>query len=132
LVDRFQLSFHRETKNEDVYRLVVRKSPAKVTKSDAESPVAHWERGPDGLVRYTDAMAADFCERLSVYMQRRVMDDSSLVGRYNFPMAQGAAANEAGQDAIIDVLHQAGFDLVKGNANVEHLVIDRAEPLSEN
>jgi uncharacterized protein (TIGR03435 family) len=141
LSDRFQLSFHRESKNEDVYRLVarndvrkndVRKSPASVTKSDAESPVAHWARGTDGLVRYTDATAAQFCEMLSSYMQRRVIDDSDLVGFYTFPMAQGVGINEAGQDAILDVLQQAGFDLVKGKAVVEHLVIEQAEPLSEN
>jgi uncharacterized protein (TIGR03435 family) len=132
LTERFQLGFHRESKTEDVYRLVIRRAPAGIPKSDAAGPVAHWARGTDGLVRYTDATAAQFCEMLSAYMQRRVIDDSGLVGYYTFPMAQGAGINEAGQDAILDVLQQAGFNLVKGKALVEHLVIDRAEPLSEN
>lgn len=50
---------------------------------------------------------------------------------YRLVVRKGGA-NDDGQDAIIDELHSVGLDLVKEKATLDYLVVDRAEPVSEN
>lgn len=131
LAERFQLALHAEQKPEDIYRLVVRKSGAKIERSDATEENAHWQRRPEG-VWYHDSSATKFAEMLALYMQKKVLPPSELQGLYNFPFSEKSAMNDEGRDAIIDGLQQAGLDLVKDKAVLDYLIVDRAAPVSEN
>lgn len=132
LQDRFQLSLHIESKQEDVYRLVARKGGLKVEKSTAVTENAHWERGSDGVVRYRDATAAKFGEILRSYFERPVLASTDFEGLYNFPLSPNASATEEGRDAIIDYLQRFGVGLVKDKAKLDYLVVDSVAPPTEN
>lgn len=132
LKDRFQLSLHSESKQQDVYRLVARKSGIKVEKSTATTENAHWERGPDGVLRYRDATAAKFGEILRSYFARPVLASTDFEGLYNFPISPNASGSDEGRDAIIDYLQRFGVDLVRDKAKLDYLVVDSVALPSEN
>ncbi len=133
LADRFQVSFHRERKQVDVYRLVVRKRGARIEQSSAESENAHWvvDRS-HGLAYLRDAAAATFCERLESYMGRPVLNSTSLHGLYNFPIPVNAGVSDEGRDVLVNGLQQFGLDLVKDKSTFDYLIVDHVSPASEN
>lgn len=130
LADRFQLSFHREPRQVDIYRLVVRKQE-KMERSSAKSEKPHYVRR-DGLIYLQDATAATFCEMLERFMGRPVWASSELSGLYNFPLPGNANVSDEGKDDILNLLRQFGLNLVKDRSTVDYLIVDHVSPASEN
>jgi uncharacterized protein (TIGR03435 family) len=133
LADRFQLQFHRQTREGPVYVLIKNgKSVGLRTVADKTAypwvgSVAGAAIARDGL-KGTNASMQLLAERLSPYMERPVFDQTGIMGAYDFQFAYpaGESASDAATD-IIESLLAIGLKLERGNAPVETLVIDHAE-----
>ena len=144
LAERFQMTIHRETKEQSVYALVVGKNGPKLKDADLT-------RGPSPVIRvYGDADAYEMVGRsslvllassLSARLGRPVLDLTELKGTYNIDikwarddMGGSAAAGEAPPTAstplpsIFSALQESlGLKLEPRKVPVEYLVVDKAE-----
>jgi uncharacterized protein (TIGR03435 family) len=155
LAERFQLAFHRETKEVPVYALVVGKNGPKLKLSEAPEAQSNrmMMRMGGGLEARGMSMAR-FVDMLSRQVSRPVIDMTELKGNYDFtlkytldesqrrammggmpvPMvkAEPAAAApppdaEGSPSIFAAVQEQLGLKLEARKGPVETLVIDRAE-----
>jgi uncharacterized protein (TIGR03435 family) len=103
LEDRFQLKFHRETKELPVYELTVAKGGTKLHLSEDQNPLRPPERGdppfqrggpmPRGNMRMgrgsleaTAVPIANFVRAMSQQLGRTVMDKTGLTGLYDIKL----------------------------------------------
>jgi uncharacterized protein (TIGR03435 family) len=142
LADRFQLKFHRETRDLPQYKLVLAKSgpklqPAKESDQDAT-------RVGRGLIQNPHMTI----ERLAGFLQgelgRPVLDETALTGSYSVklewipdegqPNSQGAipSADSTGPTIFSAVQEQLGLKLEALKGPIEVLIIDRVEKPSAN
>jgi uncharacterized protein (TIGR03435 family) len=147
LADRFKLTLHRDTREEQIYELVVDKGGSKF-KEAADTA----KGSPQGLRLgrgQLTAMAAPMpilVNFLSQQLGRSVIDKTGLDGKYDFtlkwmpdPLAPGSPP---GSDAVpLDpsapslteaIQEQLGLKLQPTKGPVEILVIDHVEKPSEN
>lgn len=161
LADRFQLKFHRQMKDSLVYTLVVAKDGLKIKLADdQESPSVDGRSlpgaGPNrGAVRIgagsligNAAPLSLFSRLLSQRLDRTIIDETNLAGRYNFqlqwtpgpgemPYDPGGnplppPADSSGPSVFAAIREQLGLELKPSRAPVEMFVIDHAEEPSEN
>jgi uncharacterized protein (TIGR03435 family) len=152
LADRFNLMFHRTTKQLPIYSLRLAKNGSKL-KESAVSPDASPE-GPPPLVfvifpeavrlpgRYaTTAELASVLQRAA--LDRPVVDQTGLSGRYDFDLEFSPDENLFGgalpknndgtrPSLFTAIQEQLGLKLEAKKGPVEIVVIDRAEHPSEN
>ncbi len=153
LADRFQLKFHYEKRDLSVYAITVVKTGAKITKSDADPkglPGWSFGRSPAGTVfTFRNSPLSQVAALLQNSMDRPVVDQSGLSGRYDFTLtftpdaAQAArlglggpppAADnpDAAPDLFTALQQQLGLKLESTKAPTDVMVIDRVEKPSEN
>jgi uncharacterized protein (TIGR03435 family) len=155
LVDRFQLTFHREQREFSIYTLSVAKTGAKL-KESAPSPDAS-PAGPPPLIFHVlpqglqlPGRNASMAELASVFqraaLDRPVIDKTGLSGRYDFDLEftpddsqfDGAFAKMPGYEDRVKpslfaaVQEQLGLKLEATRGPVDVLVIDRVERPSDN
>jgi len=152
LKDRFQLQFHRETKELPTYALVVAKGGPKVHASEevsgSDKPKG-MRRQMMGRGQFTleGAPMSAFAEQLARVLGRSVIDKTGLTGNYDVKleytpddtgMMKGpredapAPADASGISIFTALQDQLGLKLESTKGPVEILVIDRAEKPSEN
>jgi uncharacterized protein (TIGR03435 family) len=137
LVDRFQLKFHRESKDGPVYLLVKGKDlKLQDAKNKDEFSWAGGLRGGgitgDGLWGMNISMP-QLAARLSAYLEHPVADRTGLQGSFDFKYEY--RTDDARPDVVASILESVqgiGLRLEAGKGPVETLVIDHAEKLSEN
>jgi uncharacterized protein (TIGR03435 family) len=139
LIDRFHLKFHLERKLLSIYDLVVIKGGPKFKEAGADSAK---HTGFSIHNRNLDAIAAtlpSLADHLSDQVSRIVVDKTGLVGKYDLqlnwsPDDAGLPTpdSSAPPDIFTALEEQLGLKLQPGKAEVETLVIDSAEPPSEN
>jgi uncharacterized protein (TIGR03435 family) len=143
LANRFQLKFHRETKEMPVYAMVVGSSGPKLQ-------VARDVCGEDGCI---DVGPGEFIARyatmdstaatLSNLLDRPVLDRTGLNGRYDFRMkfdhsrvkpydGQPAVPPDTGAPSLFVAIQDFGLRLEAQRAAVEVFVIDSAIEPSPN
>lgn len=86
LADRFQLKFHEDKKEMSAYVLFVAKGGQKMEKAPADAGALPglFFRGL-GVLTVRNATMQDFCELMqSAVLDRPVVDETELQGRYNF------------------------------------------------
>jgi uncharacterized protein (TIGR03435 family) len=142
LADRFKLAVHRDKHEFSVNALVVENGEPKLTKSSADPQSrsgSFYNQGPHGgslLTFYNESMA-DFVSFLTgAIPDRLVVDQTGLTGKFDFPLtfALDPLGKDAGAapDIFQAVQKQLGLKLEPTKAPVEVLVIDHAEPPTEN
>ena len=149
LADRFKLAFHREKKELAVYAIVVGKNGPKLTKStgDPNGLPGLFFRGL-GVLPARNATIADFAGVMqSVVLDRPVVDQTGLPGRYDFtltwtpdpsqfaafgPRPQPPADEATAPDLFTAIQQQLGLKLESVKAPVDVLVIDHVEKPSAN
>jgi uncharacterized protein (TIGR03435 family) len=148
LADRFKLAFHHDKKELSVYAIVVGKNGPKLTKSagDPNGLPGLFFRGL-GLLPASNASISDLAGVLqSVVLERPVVDQTGLSGRFDFELkwtpdasqfgGRGGGAPQNNPDAPPDLFtamqEQLGLQLKSTKAPVDVLVIDRVEKPSEN
>ena len=126
LADRFKLKFHRETKEEPVYELVVGMNGSKLkevppSELSTPRPPAHLTPGGLDVKQATMRQLAAF---LSNSTGRMVIDKSGLRGVYDFTLDW----TRGDSNSVIKAVHeQLGLDLKPQTAPIENLIIDSAE-----
>ncbi|HXB68132.1 MAG TPA: TIGR03435 family protein, partial [Candidatus Acidoferrales bacterium] len=137
LADRFQLTFHRETKELPVYLLVTGKRGAKL--HGAASGGLSSMRPAGGGLEFRNFTMTELAERLSARpfsVDRPVLDETGLHGLFDFTMKladNGAELKhtlegmERGGSDFALFLEPLGLKLQPQKGPVEILVIDRAE-----
>jgi uncharacterized protein (TIGR03435 family) len=151
LEDRFKLALHRETKEEQVYELVVAKGGPKLKENslpDAAGRVGLFGTGR-GQITSTAMPISALANFLSQQLGRSVIDKTGLGDKYNFTLTytpepgQGGAFGPPGPDAppppdpngpsIFTALQeQLGLRLESAKGPVDILVIDHAEKPDAN
>ncbi len=150
LADRFQLKFHYEKRELPVFALVVAQTGPKLTPSDGDP-----KDGGSLLFRALGVLPgqnvsmAEFANVMqSAVLDRPVVDETGLTGRYNFllkwtpddsqfgglgikvpPSADGA---DQAPPLFTAIQEQLGLKLEATRAPVEVMVVDKAEKPSEN
>ena len=148
LTERFKLAMHRETREEQVYELVVEKSGSKL--KDATDSLQGKQQGLGVRRGEITGMAASVLLLANVLSQqtgRSVIDKTGLAGKYDFTLQwtpdPGGPAPFGGPDAapppdpsgpslFTAVQEQLGLKLQSTKGPVEILVIDHVEKPSEN
>lgn len=161
LADRFKLRFHRETKELPMYALTVDKEGPKLKPHEARSGGDPWIEpkagfdGPNGRLNTTwhatFASMDFFAWRVSMMMDRPVVNQTNLNGSYDFDLAftqelapappdtpagavilGGGPADGSNSTIVEAIRRQLGLRLERRTGPVEILVIDQAEKPVEN
>jgi len=158
LEDRFQLTYHRETKDTQIYALVLRKNAAlgpKLRRSETPdcpanpTPLAFCGVSP-GLGRFIGKRVpmSRVAQELSVPAGRPVLDRTQLTGSFDFELTwtpdefrttdgrpkyvNGAPIDPSGPSVFEAVQEQLGLKLEPSRGAVETIVIDNAQSPEEN
>jgi len=133
LIDRFQLKFHRATKEGSVYILVKNSSPLKLQAPQAKDAFYGCNATLGNLTGSNISMP-QLAVCLSGYLRRPILDQTGIQGSFNFE-SPGIAPYDPESDAtsfIFDSLQRIGLKLTSGKGPVETIVIDSAQKPSEN
>jgi uncharacterized protein (TIGR03435 family) len=137
LEDRFRLAMHRESRTGPVYKLIVAKGGPKLEPSEGELIM----KGSATDYAFRNAEIFHLAGFLSSYVDRLVVDETGLKGTYNFTVKRPEELSQSkdprspdspSSAMFADVLRPLGLQLIGGTSAVEYLVIDHAEPPSEN
>ncbi len=150
LADRFQLKFHEDKKEMSAYVLSVAKGGEKMEKAAADSGALPglFFRGL-GVLTVRNATMEDFCHLMqSAVLDRPVVDQTELAGRYNFllkwtpdesqfggmgvKIPPPSDAADAPPPLYTAITEQIGLKLDAGKAPVRVLVIDHVDHPSAN
>jgi bla regulator protein blaR1 len=153
LTDRFQLTFHREKKEQSVYAITIAKNGPKLTKSESPLNLPGFGLPPRRLVVRNATMAEVASVLQANLMEQPVVDQTGLGStRYDFmlnytpdpsqqsrlgglgpnPQAPPTDNADAPPDLFTAFQQQLGLKLESTKAPADVLVIDRAEKPSEN
>jgi uncharacterized protein (TIGR03435 family) len=153
LADRFQLKFHKDTKELSAYVLTVAKSGNKMSAGSTDPnqlPGLFFQRvGSPTVLGVQNATMVDFAELMqSAVLDRPVVDQTALPGKWNFQLKWTADESQFGglgvkippptdaADAppllFTAIQEQLGLKLDAGKTQVPVLVIDKAEKPSAN
>lgn len=141
LLDRFGLKLHRDKRDLSIYVIKVTKGGPKLVQSAANAyglPTQSGHgQGSQQQRRFTNNSMSDFALGMQNYMDRPVVDETNLPGRYDFTLRwtpDNVPTNEPGAAPGIftAIQEQLGLKLeaTKGPADV--LVIDHIERPSPN
>jgi len=140
LADRFQLKFHREKRELSIYAITIAKGGPKLTKSTADNDQIDQTGNGNGnqhRTKFTNNSMADFALGMQYFMERPVIDQTGLTGRFDFvltwtPDASHTGDPNAAPGIFTAVQEELGLKLepTKGPADV--LVVDHVERPSEN
>jgi uncharacterized protein (TIGR03435 family) len=137
LVERFGLKFHWETRDLPVYGVNVAKGGMKLVKSEGDPNGLPDETGNGGngqqMMRFTNVSMDDFAMSMEFEMDKPVVNQTRLEGKYDFTLRWTYDEGRVGADPnappglFTAVQEQLGlkFDSVKAPAKV--LVVDAVE-----
>jgi uncharacterized protein (TIGR03435 family) len=138
LAERFQLQFHRETREGPVDLLKRGSRPLKL--DDAKNKNAFpWSGGlhngavqNDGMAGINESMQ-DFAKRLGPYFERPVLDRTGIAGSFDFRFEYHTDERTPDLFTVItESLRGIGLKLETAKGPVERLVIDHAEKATSN
>ena len=148
LTDRFQLTFHHETKILPIYELVVVKGGPRfkqITPAELAS-----DEGVNGVhaggmsihnrnLVATGVPLSSLADHLSGQLNRIVLDKTGLAGKYNLQLSWSpddagppAPDSAAPPDIYTALEEQLGLKLQPGKAEIETFVVDHAELPTED
>jgi uncharacterized protein (TIGR03435 family) len=149
LVDRFGLKFHREHKDVSGYAVVLAKDgpkfkvemePGQPGKDDGRVGAGR------GMARGHMVSGAVFAETLSIYLERPVVDQTGIDGRFNFelrwtpdetephlggtPAPAGVPVTDPAGPSLVSALQeQLGLKLVRQRSVIEIFVIEHLQEM---
>ena len=151
LADRFQLKFHKESKELSAYVLTESKTGNKMTAGDqkAQLPGLGFSSISPVSLTVVNATMGDFAQFLQqLVLDRPVVDQTALEGKWNFRLKWTADesqmsgmgmkvpppsdAADAPPPLFTAIQEQIGLKLDSGKAQVPVLVIDKVEKPSAN
>jgi uncharacterized protein (TIGR03435 family) len=136
LADRFKLAVRRETRQSNVYRLVIGKNGSKLKDAEGHRNYLYWT-GP-GQVTFTEMTSlVGLSAILSSVLGAPVLDETGLTGTYNYILdfadpRLGKVDWDSRPDPFTAVQEQLGLQLQSVKRPIELVVIDHVERPSEN
>lgn len=137
LADRFRLAIHRDTRQMQLFRLVVAPGGPKlkphVEAAPPESPAPHEKRKrPPGTYYVVQGKTlADFCQMIEGQLGKPVRNATGLPGAYDFDIWWTAdlETNPSAADSptIYSAIQSLGLKLESAKAPVEVIVVDHLE-----
>ena len=141
LEDRFKLAVHKETKETQVYALLVGKNPPKLQPSK-EGEQTTSTQGARGQINFQRIGVVGLVNTLSNILHTPVVDQTGITGSFDFTLDPMQFAAPPSPDSpvrpdfseliLTAVQEQLGFKFEKKKAPVEFTIIDHAEKPSEN
>ncbi len=140
LADRFGLKFHRDKRELSVYALQIAKGGPKLTAAanpDAQPNQNATGSGTDLTQFYTSASMGNFILGMQFFLDRPIVDQTGLTGRYDFKLRyapdEARATDPNAQPGIFTAIQQElGLRLEPTKASTDVFVIDRVERPSPN
>jgi uncharacterized protein (TIGR03435 family) len=142
LADRFRLNVHREKRQLSVYAVTVLKTGPKLTKSKGDpngSPDQEGsEHGTQTASKFTNTSMADFAFIMQFFLDRPMVDQTGLTGRYDFSLRWTFDETQASSDPnavpgiFTAIQEQIGLKLEAVKAQADVIVIDHVERPSAN
>jgi uncharacterized protein (TIGR03435 family) len=134
LEDRFQLKVHHETKQHELYSLVLAKGGSKLKVSaPATNGGCHWS--PNQIDCSATEMS-QFASGLSGLLELPVVDKTGLREKFDLKLQWTPSAlngtDDAGASIFTAIQEQLGLKLESAKGPVEMLVIERIERPAEN
>jgi uncharacterized protein (TIGR03435 family) len=144
LEDRFQLMFHRETRETPLNALVLAKNGPTFQASTTDGPLER--RITRDAYQFRNASMADLAELLNDLGDRLVLDKTGLAGHYDFdlnydmPVPSKADAIQDIKRSLADAiaasipsaLQTLGLKLVAQRAMVGFMIVDSLQKPTEN
>jgi uncharacterized protein (TIGR03435 family) len=147
LADRFQLAFHRDSRERPVYELLVGKNGLKLPLAEAGQAEAgkSWEMSGGTMHFHRSMSMPALCEFLGGFVDRPVVDMTRLTDTYQVALdipeedlrrakiaAEGvhtadSASDPTGSSAMFAAVQQMGLKLEPRKTAVDVLVVDHAE-----
>ncbi|MGB8844249.1 MAG: TIGR03435 family protein, partial [Terracidiphilus sp.] len=137
LASRFKIAFHLEQKRLSVYALRMAKGGTRLIRTTAAASDYTEFRSNAGELRITNKSMAEIADVMKYFVDRPVVDQTSLTGRFDFVLkwtpddAQGSDPN-APPGLFTAIQEQLGLKLEPVKAPVEVQVIDHVERPTEN
>jgi len=151
LTDRFQMKFHKDTKELPAYVLTAAKTGQKMTKSEVpdQLPGLFFTNISPATLTVRNATMDDVCHLFqSAVLDRPVVDQTGITGKWNFLLKWTADesqfsgmgvkvpppsdAADAPPPLFTAIQEQIGLKLDAGKAQIPVLVIDKVEKPSAN
>ena len=152
LTERFKLQLHHESKELPIYALMVDKAGPKLAAHDPQSAGDPWivlnaEHLVQMKLHATSAPMDFFAWRLSLFLDRHVVNQTNLKGGYDFDLAytgdlppgvgpgaliNGTTIDTSGPTIFAAIRQQLGLTLERQKGPVDIIVIDRAEKPVDN
>jgi uncharacterized protein (TIGR03435 family) len=132
LQERFKLKTHQDTREEQVYRLVLANSGPNLEKAEKETGISGRSTKTVEQVSARITLAS-FAEYLSERLDRPVVDQTGLAGVYSIHLkwmpdtAPAAGVDAVGPSIFTAVQEQLGLRLAAGKAAVRFLIVDSIE-----
>jgi bla regulator protein blaR1 len=140
LADRFNLKIHRDVRDLPVYVVSVAKGGPK--NLSAANPGEHLNAGNRGgsgerTLRFTNMPMSVFAFNLDFYLDRPVLDETGLTGRYDFTLKwtyddTRVEDSQAPPSLPTALREELGLEMKAGTGPAEVLVVDSAERPSAN
>ena len=132
LIDRFQLKFHRESKEGPVYTLTKGNNALKL-QAPKDKEDYSWAGGGGSGVRGINISMAQLADRMGDWLGRLVLDQTGIQGAYDFEyQTENEGPSVDSVSSIIQSLRELGLNLKAGKAPVESIIIDHVEKPSAN
>ena len=134
LAERWQLRYHRETRNLRVYSLVNDSSKLVQHTGPGDYGMKVERAGPRVILRSTRGNMGRMVEILGGFTGSVVSNDTGLGGEYDFTLewVQDAAANDPGPTLFTALREQLGLRLVSTEKLAPVIVIDHIDRPSDN
>jgi uncharacterized protein (TIGR03435 family) len=137
LASRFKLAFHLDQKEFSVYALRVAKGGTRLIKTTATASDYTEFRSNAGELRITNKSMAEIAGVMKYFLDRPVVDQTGLAGRFDFvlkwtPDEADAGDPNAPPGLFTAIQEQLGLKLEPVKAPIDVLVIDHVERPTEN
>jgi len=133
LIDRFQLKFHFETREGQIYLL--ERGKGKLNLQPPKDKSAYPWAGGDYRTWYggKNISMPKLAERMGNWLGRPVIDRTGLSGSFDFDYKTSAPDNDADITGfLLATMKALGLDLKAGKGSIETIVIDHIEQPSPN
>jgi len=138
LADRFHVTFHHDTRELSVYAIRVGKGGSKLVKSSHDPSELQDQTGNGNHEwRFTNNSLPEFAMFLESMVDRPVVDQTELPGKFDFqlkwtPNETQTSDPNAPPGMFTAIQEQLGLRLEPAKSSVDVMVIDHAEPPTEN
>lgn len=140
LVERFGLKFHEEKRELAVYAIAIDKGGVKMQKSKSPETQAPDQTGNGGahkqFMRYTNNTVDDFALSMQYFLDKPVVNQTCLAGRYDFALTWNpdlTETNEADVPGLFTAMkEQIGLKMEPTHAQVNVMVVDALSKPTEN